>query len=127
MKIIHLIFFLTLITSSCSDTDFILKQIDQDGLRIKWYRQSYITSTNQFVSASLNGKEELIMRCNENGITNIYFEKKNIVIQIFQPSNLVIYYSRSNVFGFTVKIDSAVTYNDYLRVYQPQFYKKDEK
>jgi hypothetical protein len=94
---------------------------------IRWFYQSYITSTSQFVTATRNGEIDTIMRCNPGGIVNIFSNHSYIVIQMYHPSNYARYIQKSEAFGFQVKIDSLVSVNEYNRVYNPEFYVKPKE
>jgi hypothetical protein len=96
-----------------------------DKIQLIWYYESYITSTKDFVKVVKNDSSEIVMSCNTGLITDINLKKDSIFIQVYGQN--VVYDLEKSAFDMPVILDTIVDYNEYLRVYQPEFYKKRPK
>ena len=60
-------------------------------------------------------------------ITDVNFINDTVFIKLFKPGNNVIYEQENIAFGIPVIKDTSATYENYLRIWQPEYYKKKSK
>jgi hypothetical protein len=120
--IISLIAFVCLFSMGCTK-HFVCKKVSTGDLEVTWYRESYISSTRAFVSASSGWHDDIILDCADGNITDIGTKKETIIIKFYGEQKLGIYSHKTHYLNYMVKIDTA-SYAEWTKVYQPEFYHK---
>ncbi|MFD2864341.1 hypothetical protein [Mucilaginibacter antarcticus] len=95
-----------------------MKTIKDDELTVRWYRESYISSTKAFVSVEKNYFDKVILDCEDGFITGVSIVKDAIKIKFYGSSRLINSYT-PKIDKYHVMIDSSVTFDEWNRYYHP--------
>jgi hypothetical protein len=112
---------------SCNHKKLIKKEIKTADVTIRWYKESYISNIRTFIEVSKNKTTDIAINCNNLLVTDISIENKMITVKMYKPENNIIYSFKPFIAGYTIKIDSSASENEYNKVYQPEYYKPDKK
>ncbi len=88
----------------CGPKQFVQQQLKYKGLKITWYTESYISSSQAFVSVEKEGRSTIILDCEDSEITNIAVVNGVIIIKVKDPKNFVAYAVRRKVYDVGVFI-----------------------
>ncbi len=114
---------LFLIVFGCTNYTISRKTINYKGATISWFSEEYGDGFTDIVSLKLNNSKIMLMEALDADITNLYVREDTVFIKMYSLNQ--IYFYRTKAHGFYVKIDSTATYRDWLKVYQPDVYKKN--
>lgn len=119
MKKMKALCLLILLVSCIGNDKFVIKNVTNDDIAIKWYYYSYITNNSpEFIDVKKGDSIVQIYKA-DGFITDVSIKDKNIVVKGVETNTGggIIYTKKplSEVFGYKIIIDSTATNDDYKR------------
>gem|GEM_PF-1208363 len=115
MKILMLVPLISIFLScNLGNSKFVLKQIDNKDILIKWYYYSYITNNSpDFVVVEKNGNKKEIYKATGT-ILNVMLKDHNIILKTLGPSESMVFTKHvdDEVFGYKIILDTTGTYHE---------------
>ena len=101
---------------SCNigESKFVIKQIDNKDITIKWYYYSYISNFSpDFVVVEKDGLKREIYKATDV-ILNVSLNDHNIILKLVKPSKGLVFTKKvdKEVFGYKITLDTTGTYDE---------------